>query len=56
MNEMALLSLVAMLGWLLLMIASYRSHRVKAGSTIRMALIWIGIFVSATFVASLMTG
>lgn len=52
MNEGAIVSLIAMLGWLALMVASYRSYQVNASQTIRMVLIWASIFVGVAFLFS----
>lgn len=49
MNATALVSIVALLGWLILALGAYRSHQVDASKTIRMALIWGCIFAGMTF-------
>ena len=36
--------IVSMLGWLVLAVSGYRSHRVSGRKTLMMAAIWIGIF------------
>lgn len=55
MSTLAIVSLISLLGWLILMIASWRSHQVSKSATIRMILIWIGIFFGATLVMGLIT-
>lgn len=45
MNELGLISVVAMLGWLVLAVGAFRAHRVGARKTIVMALGWGAIFV-----------
>jgi hypothetical protein len=45
MSEGALVSLVAMVGWLVLMIFGYRSYRVDGRKTLSMVMIWLGIFI-----------
>jgi hypothetical protein len=52
-NEYDWVSLIALLGWLVLAIGSYRAHRVGAGRTLVMGLAWISIFflVAAVFSA-----
>ena len=55
MSEGSLVSLVALVGWLALMVASYRSYRVGAAQTVRMALIWACIFAGVAFLFSLFT-
>lgn len=52
-GEGQLVSIIAMLGWLVLMMGAYRSHQVDASKTIRMALIWASIFAAVVFVFSL---
>jgi len=44
MNEYTLVSTIALVGWLILVLGAYRSHKVDASKTIRMALIWAVIF------------
>ena len=55
MTTLALVSLISLLGWLVLMIGSWRSHRVSRSATIRMVLIWVGIFLAITVVMGLIT-
>ncbi len=45
MNDAALVSIVALVGWLILVLGAYRSYKVDTAKTIRMALIWASIFV-----------
>ena len=47
MNEYAWVSVIAMVGWLVLAIGSYRSHRVGARKTLTMALAWGAVFLLA---------
>lgn len=49
MSEVGIVSIIALLGWLVLMIGSYRSFQVDASKTVRMALIWASIFAGITF-------
>lgn len=53
MNGTAWVSIVALAGWLVLALSSYRAHRVGAGKTLVMGLAWISIFflVAAVFSA-----
>ena len=53
MNEYALLSIVAMAGWLILMMGSFASFKLGWSKTIQMALIWAAIFVGATLLVGL---
>ena len=38
-------SLIALVGWLILALGSYRAHRIGAGRTMVMAAAWVGIFL-----------
>ena len=51
MSTLALVSIISLLGWLVLALSSYRSQQVPRGKTIKIILLWIGIFagVSALF-------
>ena len=53
MNGTAWVSIIALSGWLVLALSSYRAHQVGAGKTLVMALAWISIFflVAAVFSA-----
>ena len=53
MSEGALVSLVALLGWLVLVAGAFRAHRIGARKAIVLALIWASIFVAVAFVFSL---
>jgi hypothetical protein len=48
MNEYAWISLIALTGWLVLALGSYRAHRIGARKSIVMGLAWIAIFLLAT--------
>jgi hypothetical protein len=48
MNEYAWNSLIALTGWLVLALGSYRAHRVGASKSLVMGLAWIAIFLLAT--------
>jgi hypothetical protein len=52
-NGTAWVSIIALVGWLVLAIGSYRAHRIGAGKTLVMALAWLSIFflVGAVFSA-----
>jgi len=41
-------SLIALTGWLVLVLSSYRAHRVGAGKTVVMATAWLAIFLLIT--------
>ncbi len=55
MSETALVAMVALLGWLILVIGAYRAHRIGARRTVRLALIWGSIFLAVTLVFSLLS-
>lgn len=54
MNGYPWVSIVAVAGWLVLALGSYRAHRVGARKTVVMALAWGAIFlaVAAVFAAA----
>jgi hypothetical protein len=52
MTETEIVSLIALVGWLVLMLGAYRAHQVGMQRTIVMALIWSSIFL---FVAMIFT-
>lgn len=41
------MSLVALIGWLILVVSGFASYRLGARQVIRMALVWAAIFVGA---------
>lgn len=53
MNSMAWVSIIALVGWLVLALSSFRAHRVGAGKALVMGLAWLSIFflVAAVFSA-----
>ena len=48
MNGTAWVSIVALAGWLVLALSSYRAHRVGAGRTLVMGTAWLALFLLAT--------
>ncbi|GGD75701.1 hypothetical protein [Croceicoccus mobilis] len=56
MNTLAIVSLISLLGWLILMIGTWRSHKVSQSGTIKMALVWVAIFLAVTLVMGMLTG
>ena len=48
-------SIIAMIGWLILVVSAYRSYRVDTAKTIRMALTWAAIFTGAALFFTLVT-
>lgn len=55
MNNPGLISIIALLGWLVLAASAYRSYQMNWSETLRMALIWAAIFAGVTFVFTLFT-
>lgn len=46
MNDMtSIVAIISVLGWLVLAIGGYRSHRVSGRKTLLMAAAWLGIFI-----------
>lgn len=56
MSTYAIVSIVAMLGWLFLVGSAFASFRLSWGKTIQMALTWLAIFVGATLLVGLVAG
>lgn len=54
MNEISIVSIIALLGWLILALSAYRSHQVDASKTIRLVLIWGCIFTGIALLFSLL--
>ena len=50
MSEGQLVSLVALVGWLILVASGYRAYRVGARKTIVMALVWLAIFAGVAII------
>ncbi|MEL6541975.1 MAG: hypothetical protein AAFP79_06015 [Pseudomonadota bacterium] len=40
-----MISLIAMLGWLVLVVAGFASYRLSWGKTAQLAFVWLAIFV-----------
>jgi len=49
-------SVIAMLGWLILNLRAMRSHELGRETTIKYALAWVAIFGVVAFVATRMAG
>ena len=54
MNEYSVVSLIAMIGWLILMGAGYSSYRVSGKNTVTMVLVWAAIFGAVALVFGLL--
>ena len=50
MNETALISLIALLGWLVLAVGAFRSYRVGGRKMVTLGLTWAAIFVAVALV------
>ena len=55
MSTLAIVSLISLLGWLVLVLGSWRSHQVSKSATIKMVLIWIGIFLGVALIMGMIT-
>lgn len=53
MNDTSLISIVALLGWLVLMGSSFASFKLGWSKTLQLALIWLAIFVGLFVIADL---
>lgn len=56
MSDMALISIVSLLGWLILAGASLASYKLSWGKMAQMALVWAAIFAGGFFIASFFMG
>ncbi len=56
MNGYGTVQLVALLGWLLLAGSAFAGYRLGWKESVRMALVWVGIFVAVALAFSLATG
>ncbi len=50
MTEVGIVSLIAMIGWLVLVLGAYRAHRVGMQRTVVMALVWGSVFLFVTMI------
>ena len=56
MNEGQLVSLVALVGWLILVAGALASYRLDWSKALKMALTWVAIFVGAFLLFDLVRG
>ena len=56
MNQFGVVHLVALVGWLILVGSAFASFRLGWKETVRLALVWAGIFVAVALVFSLVMG
>lgn len=54
MTAMSWVSLIALIGWLVLAVGSFRAHQVSGKKTLLMATAWLGIFLLVTGVIVVM--
>lgn len=54
MSENLILALISAIGCMILAVAGFSSYRVSMGDTMKMALIWVGIFALGFVVARLL--
>ncbi|MEL6486379.1 MAG: hypothetical protein AAFQ13_04450 [Pseudomonadota bacterium] len=55
MNDVAIVSVIALLGWLVLAGSAFASYRLSWGKTAQLALVWLAIF-SGLFLFVRLTG
>lgn len=53
MSADALVSIVALAGWLVLMLAVFRAHRLGARRAVKLGLIWLAIFAAVLLLFTL---
>jgi hypothetical protein len=54
MNDMAVVSIIAMLGWLVLVGMGFASYRLSWGKTAQLALTWVAIFAGGVLLVRLL--
>lgn len=54
MSTYAIVSIIALLGWLILASSAFASFRLGWGKTVQLALVWLTIFVGATLLVGLL--
>jgi hypothetical protein len=54
MNDLGIVSLIAMIGWLLLIVAGFASFKLSWGKTAQLALVWLAIFVGLFLLVDLL--
>ena len=55
-NENSIVSIIALVGWLVLMVGAYASYRMDWGKTLKMALIWASLFIGVFLLFALVRG
>ena len=55
-GEAQLVTIIATVGWLVLVAGAYRSYRVDTAKTVRMALTWGAIFAGIAILFGLLIG
>ncbi|MDJ0977747.1 MAG: hypothetical protein QNI87_04360 [Erythrobacter sp.] len=54
MNDATVISLIAMVGWLIVVSAGFASYRLSWGKTVQLALVWVAIFGGLFLLARLL--
>jgi len=54
MDDIGIVSLIAMIGWLILILAGFASFRLSWGKTVQLALIWLAIIVGLFLIVDLL--
>ena len=53
MNDVAIVSLISLLGWLVLAGSAFASYRLNWGKTVQLALMWLAIFLGLFLIVRL---
>ncbi|NQX93735.1 MAG: hypothetical protein HRT64_02205 [Erythrobacter sp.] len=54
MNDMAIVSVISLVGWLVLVVMGFASFRLSWGKTAQLALVWLAIFVGLFLLVGLL--
>ena len=54
MNDMAIVSVIRLVGWLVLVVMGFASFRLSWGKTAQLALVWLAIFVGLFLLVGLL--
>ena len=54
MNDMAIVSVISLVGWLVLGVMGFASFRLSWGKTAQLALVWLAIFVGLFLLVGLL--
>ncbi len=56
MSEMAIVQIIALVGWLVIVGSAYASYQMSWGKTAQYALTWVAIFGAGFVIVSFLTG